>query len=184
VLAKYADTIAKEGGMKVVTHLHGTAATIIQANLNTHQTVAVFFFLHGRKQPFGVVDGNGASVIDQATVNLLSSRTVCGTCYSLNSLADQVVHLGGTVIGYDGEWAVPMTPRHAAEMEQAALAAHRLLLAGGTVRDAIAEAENCYRKMARAWFGRNTLTDMVLAAGVAEANANAVGAKGNLLTRL
>jgi hypothetical protein len=184
VLAGYAKTIFSEGKVRVKAHLHRKASGAIQATLSTNKAEAIFFFLHGRKQPFGVLDDYGMPVIDQATVGLLRSRTVCGTCFSLNSLADQVVSLGGTVIGYDGEWAVPTIPQHAAEMEEGALAVHRRLFAGGTVGDAVVEAESRYREIARTWFGRNTLTDMVLAAGVAEANANAVGAKGNLLARL
>jgi hypothetical protein len=149
-------------------------ASHIQTILGTNGSDDIFFFLHGRDQPAGVIDGSGTAVIDQSTISLLKSRTVCGTCYSLDDLAILAVAHGATIIGYTGEMLIPLDPPYVQEMESAALAPHRSLMAGQNAQIAASSGSQEYSDVATRWFKNGTFTGVVHSA-LAEANAQAIG---------
>jgi len=165
-------------------HLRGERPPRIHEVLRANRDAAMFLFLHGRLAPAGVVVGHREEeVIGKRTADLLRSRVICGTCYSLNGFADMAVARGGTVIGYDGEMFVPTKQRRAREMMEAALAAHHALKANETAGRAAESARDAYRNLADVWYNTQTIEGQVHAA-VANANADAVGFKGAANTRM
>lgn len=103
VLAQYAVALLGEVGSHMAAHLHARPAAEARARLAASRDEALFVFLHGRKRPLGIVDRDG-TVVDRRSIELLAGRVVCGTCYSLDALADEAVERhGATIVGYAGE---------------------------------------------------------------------------------
>jgi len=142
-----------------------------------HPRAAIFFFLHGRLKPPGVVGHAAEEIIGAKTAKLLRERVICGTCYSLNGFAQMATARRATVIGYDGEMFVPTKLPMARQMKDAALAAQRALNVSETAAIATSRAREAYRNLADKWYSRKTIEAQVHAA-VANANADSIGFKG------
>lgn len=155
VLAQYATALIGEAGSHTTAHLHAKPAAESRARLAAGRDEALFVFLHGRKRPLGIVDRDGI-VVDRRSIGLLAGRMVCGTCYSLDALADEAVERhGATIIGYAGELELVADEDHqsyAVAMMEAVLAPHRKLLSGATAGTAAAAARAAYVALAKAWF--------------------------------
>jgi hypothetical protein len=158
-------------------HSRNERAERIRELLAANRKDVVFFFLHGRKSPAGIVDHHGAVVVGEPTAELLASRLICGTCYSLDGFAGLAVARRGTVIGYKGYQWVPQDPRRAREMQDAALAAHRALLRGQDAESAANSARREYQAVADMWSRDGTFEGQVLSS-YAISNSKAVGFKG------
>ena len=184
VLDYYAECYARDAGSDGATHVRALDAASIHEALRSNRDAAVFFFLHGRLKPPGVVVGQlQEEVIGRKTADLLRSRIVCGTCYSLNGLATMAVARGSTVIGYDGEMLVPTKQQWVQEMKEAALIAQHALTANDDAASAARKAREAYLALADTWFGTQTIEGQVHAAA-ANANSDAIGVKGTGSARL
>jgi hypothetical protein len=157
-----------------VMHLHNQAAPGIVSAISSNSSQYVFFFLHGRDNPPAVLDHLGAPVVEDTTIGLLASRTVCATCFSLNGLATHAANFNVTIVGYNGAMLIPLDQPYVQEMENAALAAHRQLLSGKTAPDAAAEARSRYMDVALRWYSQRTIPAMLYAAS-AQSNSQAIG---------
>lgn len=155
---------------------HNKPAPEIHKFLSKSKNDHIFIFVHGRHNPPSVIDRFGSAVLDASSMHLLRARTVCGTCFSLNGFADLAIPHGASVVGYDGRMLIPLDPRYLAEMQSAALAAHREVLNGATAAAAAQTARAEYRDIARRWFSKGSLKGQIYGA-LAQANANALGAR-------
>jgi hypothetical protein len=183
VLDEYAVSYIRDTESSGAVHVRGADVAAIHQVLQMHRDAAIFFFLHGRLKPAGVVVGlSDDEVIGTKNANLLRSRIICGTCYSLNGLAKMAVSRGSTVIGYDGEMFVATKQQKAREMQAAALTAHRALNAGEHAESAAGMARDAYLALADMWYD-STIEGQVHAAA-AHANSDAVGVKGKGTARL
>jgi hypothetical protein len=183
VLDDYAACYVREAKSQGTVHVRGTDVTAIHQVLQMHRDAAIFFFLHGRLKPPGVVLGLLENeVIGTKTANLLQSRIICGTCFSLNGFAKMAVARKSTVIGYDGEMFVATKKQRAREMKEAALTAHRALNAGEHAESAAGRARDAYLNLADKWY--NSTIEGQVHAAAAHANSDAVGVKGEGTARL
>jgi hypothetical protein len=173
----YARSWVRNARRQTSRHSRNERAERIRELLAANRKDAVFFFLHGRKSPAGIVDQHGAAVVGKPTAELLASRLICGTCYSLDGFAALAVARRGTVIGYKGFQWVPHDPRRAREMQDAALAAHRALLRGQDAESAAKSAWREYQAVADMWSRDGTFEGQVLSS-YAISNSKAVGFKG------
>jgi hypothetical protein len=181
VMARYAAALVDEAGVVVAAHLHARPAAEARARLANGSDDSIFVFLHGRKRPLGIVDHHGSAVVDRRTIELLARRLVCGTCYSLDGLADRAVaEHAATIIGYTGELFVVVGDdyaAYAAAMMEAVLAPHRKLLSGASAGTAAAAARAAYIRLAEAWYKDGTAAGVTLSM-VMRMNARRVGVRG------
>jgi len=172
-LSVYALKIATIPHAASTTHAHNQAANHIRSIITLGAGEHVFFFLHGQDNPVAIFDGYGNPVIDQTTINLLSSRTVCGTCHSANNFATLATQHGARVVGYNGRMLVPLDQRYVQAMAEAVIAAHIDVLNGKDVSVAAENARKEYQKIAHRWFGNGSIKGQVYGA-LAQANADAI----------
>jgi hypothetical protein len=183
VLDDYAACYIRDTRSQGAVHVRNADVTAIHQVLETHRDAAIFFFLHGRLKPPGVVLGQSEDeVIGTKNAKLLKSRIICGTCYSLNGFAKMAVARGSTVIGYDGVMFVATKQQMACDMEEAALAAQRALNAGEQAASAAGRARDAYVNLADKWY--NLTIDGQVHAAAAQSNSDAVGVKGSGTARL
>jgi hypothetical protein len=184
VLDRYATSYMRGSKSKDALHVRSPSVVAIHEVLQAHRDAAIFFFLHRRFEPPGVIVGQSEEeVVGAKTADLLQSRIICGTCYSLNGFAKLAVARGSTVIGYDGEMFIPTKRPRALEMKEAALAAQRALKDDEDAASAAKKAREAYKKLADHWFGMQTIEGQVHAAA-ANANSDAIGVKGAGTARL
>lgn len=137
ILAGYARQFGSELGAKVSKLLAAPdTADAEQAQAELASNSAPFFFFgHGMRS--GLIAQNGAIIDFSGQPHLLARRLVCATCcYSTVALAAAVAEHGATVVGYDGEVAIFLTPPYSTLLEDCLLAGPRALVDGKSADEA------------------------------------------------
>lgn len=138
VLHGYARTLIAGLHGQVTTWLGGwqaTAKAIVYA-LETHPGKSVFLFGHGVPPPgAGFRGACGKIVLDVPRIPwFLADRVVVGSFCDGQQLGAHARQIGFSMFGYRGRLAVPLWPRYAAQMEEAALAGPLHVAQGGLGR--------------------------------------------------
>jgi hypothetical protein len=152
-----------------------STASRIQAELRAQSKVSFFFFGHGLNPPAaGFLANDGNAAVDSSTVQLLTGRTVSGTCCHGDQVGGLASTNGFSMFGYAGGLWVPRRQPHVQDMERAALAGPMVIAGGQTVSHAKTTAATEYARVAQSLHGRNRPGDRPIAMFVS-INASIVG---------
>jgi hypothetical protein len=181
ILDRYAQTLVRRVNAKVPHYLgppNGSIASAIRTILTQRRGEPLFFFGHGTDTPPSLIAQDLLPFIDLSSCHLLENRLVCATCcHALNGIGSEAKRHRATILGYRGEFYVPLTEISAASMEDCALTGASTILGGGDTTVATQKAASAFRNLAQDLYAHLDTTDQILGVFM-DLNADAAGFEG------
>ena len=141
-----------------------STASRVQRELQTSAKASLLFFGHGLNPPaLGFLAHDGNPALDGKTISLLSGRVVCATCCHGNTVGALARRHAFSLLGYAGQFWVALHPQHITDMEGAALAGPRAIMAGSAPVQAAPAVAREYARLALTLHRRNISGDRAFA---------------------